>query len=230
MLRHARVGPGQQDAVIGIVCAGGPDLLAVDDPFVAILDGAGLQARNIRPGRRFGKELAPDFLALHCLADIALLVLVGAERDDGRDAHPEADGEGAGRRVELAFFLVPDDLLHRRAAAPADLFRPGDLGITAFGFCLLPLLGKFHEFAAIHALAQRLVALGLEVLAEESASFGAEFGFFFGVIEVHESFLLRRHSCFQGCGRVFLSTLSALRPERPAAWRGDRRGGSPPPM
>ena len=36
VLRHIGIGAGQKDTIVGIMRAGGPDLLAVDDPLVAV--------------------------------------------------------------------------------------------------------------------------------------------------------------------------------------------------
>ena len=112
VLWRFRVGTCQHDAVIGEVRARGPDFLAIDHPLVAILDGACLDASDVGPGSRLGEELAPDFFAAQGFFDIALLVIIGAKGNHRRHAHAKTDGERADRRVELAFFLVPDDLLH----------------------------------------------------------------------------------------------------------------------
>ena len=48
---------------VGVVRAGGPDLLAVDDVVVAIAHGARLQAGEVAAGARLAVALAPDDLA-----------------------------------------------------------------------------------------------------------------------------------------------------------------------
>ena len=39
MLRNVRISSGQHDTIVRKLCTGSPDLLAVDHPFIAILDG-----------------------------------------------------------------------------------------------------------------------------------------------------------------------------------------------
>ena len=66
VLGHGGVGAGDQDAVVGVVGAAGPDLLAVDDPVARAVGrplGAGAQARQVRAAGGFGEQLAPDLLA-----------------------------------------------------------------------------------------------------------------------------------------------------------------------
>ena len=48
VLGDVGVGAGQQHAEVGVLAARGPHLLAVDDPLVAVLDGPGLQAGQVR--------------------------------------------------------------------------------------------------------------------------------------------------------------------------------------
>ena len=185
VLGRFRVRAGQQDPVIGEVGTGGPDLLAIDHPFIAVLDGASLNTRNVRTGGWLGEELAPDFLAAKRLFNVALLVLVRAEGDHGRHTHAETDGERTDRRIKLGFFLVPDDLLHGRTATPAPFLGPGDLGKATFGFRLLPRLGAFQEVIGGSVTATSPV-LELQVFFKESAGFLAEFCFFRGIVKVHD--------------------------------------------
>ena len=52
VLRRVRVGARQQEPAVGVVRAGGPDLLAVDDPVVAILHRARAQPGDVRARRQ----------------------------------------------------------------------------------------------------------------------------------------------------------------------------------
>ena len=115
-------------------------------------------------------------------------MLVRAKRDDGWDTHAKANREWAGWCIKLAFFLAPDHLLHRRAAATAHFFWPSDFGVTGFRFRGLPFLGTGHELFARDSLAQRFSALRLQVLFQEAAGLSAEFGFFGCIVEIHLSF------------------------------------------
>ena len=91
VLGHLRVRAGQEDAEVGDVAAGGPDLLAVDqEAAVALVLGARAQAGQVGAGVGLGVELAPDLLGGEDLLEIALLLPVGAVDDDGRADEPDA--------------------------------------------------------------------------------------------------------------------------------------------
>ena len=85
------VGAGDEHPPLGEVGEGGPHLLAVDDPLVAVAHGPGGEAGDVGAGARLAEELAPDLLAGEERAEVALLLLVGAVGDDGRRAHAVAD-------------------------------------------------------------------------------------------------------------------------------------------
>src|SRR6185312_14995061 len=80
VLGHIGIGAGDQKAVVGIMRARGPDLLAVDDPVVALLLRAGTKPRHVRAAGRLGEQLAPDVFAGRELWQIVPLVLLAAER------------------------------------------------------------------------------------------------------------------------------------------------------
>ena len=58
-----RVGAHQAEAPVGLVGVAGPDLLAVDQPVVALVLAAGLQAGEVGAGAGLGIALAPADLA-----------------------------------------------------------------------------------------------------------------------------------------------------------------------
>ena len=79
----------QQQHQVGMFGPAGPDLLAVDDVFVALLAGEGAQRRRVGAAGRFGdaKRLQPQF-AGGDFRQIGLLLLVGAVPQDGaHDVH-----------------------------------------------------------------------------------------------------------------------------------------------
>jgi hypothetical protein len=84
MLGHVGVGPGKQQAVVGDLRRGGPDLLAVDDEVHAIALGPGGQAGQVRSGARLAEQLAPGVLAGQHGAHVLALQLIAAVRDDCR--------------------------------------------------------------------------------------------------------------------------------------------------
>ena len=95
MLRGVGVGAGEQDHPVGVLGAGGPDLLAVDDVVVAVADGAGLEGGEVGAGAGLAEALAPDGLARRaCRAGMLLLLLLGAVGDDGGAGHADADAAG----------------------------------------------------------------------------------------------------------------------------------------
>jgi hypothetical protein len=75
VLGHIGVGASQQDAVVGVLAERGPDLLAVDDPLVAVALGAGAQRREVAAGTGFAEQLAPQMVAAQHRAEETLLLL-----------------------------------------------------------------------------------------------------------------------------------------------------------
>ena len=71
---------------------GGPDLLPVQHPLVAVALGPGRQAGHVGAGAGLAEELAPDLLVGEQRTQVALLLLGRPVRDDGRRAHAVADG------------------------------------------------------------------------------------------------------------------------------------------
>ena len=59
MLRGVGIGAGEQEDVVGVLRLGGPDLLPVDDPLVAVELGPGLERGEVAAGIRLGEPLAP---------------------------------------------------------------------------------------------------------------------------------------------------------------------------
>src|SRR5690606_9294445 len=123
------------------------------------------------------EKLAPDFLAMQRFLDIAFLVLVRTKGDDGRNTHAQTDGKRRNRGIELALFLIPDHLLHRRAAAPANFLGPCNLGELVFRLDILPLLGLIEIIFAASGTQSRLV-FGFQMLAQKSMGFSPERSFF----------------------------------------------------
>ncbi len=82
VLGGLRVGAGDQHPEVGVVAAGGPHLLAVDDPLVAVLDGPSLEPRQVAARRRLAEQLAPGLLARHDVAHVQVDLLLGAVGGD----------------------------------------------------------------------------------------------------------------------------------------------------
>ncbi len=138
MLGRLGVGADQAEDPVGLVGVGGPDLLAVDDPVVALIHGAGLDGGEVGPGARFGIALTPADLAAHDGRQEALFLFLGAEGQQGRPQHPDA--ETVERRMGLDAAQLGGQHLGLFAAQPAAAVfaRPFWRGPAAFGHALQP--------------------------------------------------------------------------------------------
>ena len=84
VLGRVGIGAGQQHHPVGHVGERRPHLLAVDDVVVAVLHRPRLQRGQVGAGVGLRVALAPDLLAGEDLRRVALLLLLGAVRDDRR--------------------------------------------------------------------------------------------------------------------------------------------------
>ena len=87
-----RVAARDEDAPVGDVRERRPDLLAVDDEVAVVAARRVVRtAERSEPASGLGEALAPDLLGREDLREVALLLLVGAVRDDRRPGHAEPD-------------------------------------------------------------------------------------------------------------------------------------------
>ena len=84
MLRSVRVGPCEQEDVVRELRLGRPDLLAVDDPLVAVELCAGLERGEVASGIGLGESLAPCDRPVEDPRDERLLLLLGSPLKDRR--------------------------------------------------------------------------------------------------------------------------------------------------
>ena len=91
VLGHLGIGAGQQHAQVGLLAVGGPDLLAVDDPLVAVAHRPGLEPGQVRSGRRFREQLAPRLPSGDDGPDVAVDLLLGPVGGDGRGRQQQAE-------------------------------------------------------------------------------------------------------------------------------------------
>ena len=84
VLRHIPVGARQQQPVLRVMGAGGPDLLAVDDPLVPLEIGPRRRAGKIGTAARLAEQLAPSVLASQDPAQELFLVHVAPVQKDRR--------------------------------------------------------------------------------------------------------------------------------------------------
>ena len=111
MARSIGVGAGHQVDVAGVVGGGGVHLLAVDDEFVAVADGAALEAGQVGAGLGLGEAQGEGNLAADDAGEEFLLLLLAARRQDGRAARARASHGDAD-----AGELLLDDVLVDAAA------------------------------------------------------------------------------------------------------------------
>ena len=120
VLRHARVGPADEFAPRREAGARAPDLLAVEDPLVAVPYRRRRQAGEVGAGTRFREQLAAQLLGAQERPDEAGLLLARAEGGDRRRHQAGRDAEGlvARRRVEGRLLREEGRLVFGRQARP----------------------------------------------------------------------------------------------------------------
>ena len=126
VLGGVRVGARQEHHPVGHVREGGPDLLAVHHPVLAVLDRARLQRGEVAPGIGLGVALAPDLLAGEHLGGIALLLLLGPVGEDGGARHADGEDVEDRRGLHQRHLLVEDQFLHEGEPSPPVLLGPGE--------------------------------------------------------------------------------------------------------
>ena len=130
---------GQQHHPVRDVGEGGPDLLPVDHPVVAILDGPRLQGGQVGPGIGLRVTLAPDLLGGEDLRRIAPLLFLRAAGNDRRSGHPDPEDVQDRRRLREGHLLLEDHLLDERQALTSRLLRPGEADEPAIVEPALPV-------------------------------------------------------------------------------------------
>ncbi len=163
------IGAREQDPVLGDVGERRPDLLAVDDVFVAVALGAGRQRREVAAGGGLAEQLAPELGAGEDPGEVAILLLLGAGGEERRPGPADADRVEGTRRLRGAELLVDHELLHR---AGVESVRLGPVR------CDVSRLRQPHVPIGREAPAGR-------VLADECADFVAIGLRLCGQVEVH---------------------------------------------
>ena len=107
------IGAGQQEAVVGELGLGGPHLLAVDDPLVAVEHGRRLERGEVRAGVRARRSPGTsDISPVEDLRQELLLLLLGAPLQDRRPDERVAEEVGPQRRLGPGELLGQHDVLH----------------------------------------------------------------------------------------------------------------------
>ena len=135
VLGHVGVGAGDEDAELRVLGQRRPDLLAVDDPLVAVAHGPGAEVGQVAAGLGLAEQLAPDLLGRQQREEVALLLLLGAGVHERRAGPADAD---LVRRAPHAGppQLVVDDQLVDRVGVEAP--RPGPVRRHVAGLGQLP--------------------------------------------------------------------------------------------
>ena len=170
------VGAREQEPERRVLRVRRPHLLAGEAPgAVLLLPGARLDAGEVGARGGLGEHLAPDLVGVEHRAEVALLLLLVAVRDQRRAEHADADDVEDPGHARAADLLVHDDLVERAEALAAVLGRPRDGGQPALGELVLPLAAR-RDIVAVGRL--RLV------LVEPGAHLGAVLGQLGGVVQV----------------------------------------------
>ena len=109
------VGARQEDPPLRPIGRRGPDLLARDHPLVAVEHGAGGHVGQVGAGLGLAEELAPHLVTPEHGGQVALLLRIGAVREQRRADHADRDGEDAVGHAEAGLLLVEDHRLDRLA-------------------------------------------------------------------------------------------------------------------
>ncbi len=136
MLLGVPVRPCQEQTPVGVVGAGGPDLLAIDDPAVSYQLRPRHGAGEIGARARLAEQLAPNVLAGQAWAKERLLLRVRAVGEQGLGREVAHAGAGDAHGADAADLLVDDDGQRRRQIAAVPGFGPGrrgPAGIDQFG-------------------------------------------------------------------------------------------------
>ena len=193
VLRRVRVGAGDEDAHVGAVRAGRPDLLAVDDVVVAVADGARLEAGEVGAGAGLAEALAPGIFAADDPRQRRVLLLLRAVDDDRRAGPAVADAAGP-RGSPPRELLAEDELLLHAQSAAAVLLRPRRGAPAALVQLRRPAAHELHEFwrdapgSAVEEAPLRgpLPDGRRELGVEEAAHFASELALAVGIVEIHD--------------------------------------------
>ncbi len=109
MLLRLLVGAGEDDVGLGVAAVGDEDLVAVQNPLVAVEHRRGAGAAGIRAGHRFGQAEGAELAPLGQRRQVGLLLLLGAELVDRVGAQRDVRRERDAGRGAHAGELLDDD-------------------------------------------------------------------------------------------------------------------------
>ena len=151
------------------MCRTGPDLLAIDDPFVAVQNGSRGQGCQIAAGSGFGITLTPHHFTHNRRANELFFLLLGAHFQQRRHQHGNSLTAQARVYPHFGKFFGNNAGLDDVGfcAVAAEFFGNGAAGITVFDEQFLPVLGS---------LATQIVTLGclIRIVGQKGNDFAAE--------------------------------------------------------
>ena len=152
----ARFGPTYNEAPLGPLGPGGPDLLAGDYPLAIDQFGLGLDIGQVGARIGLGIALAPHLFGGDDARQEAFLLLVVTEGDDGGTGQPFADMSEPARPARPRVFLEEYHLLHERQTAATVFDLPADAGPTGGGHVAFPGPALVDESALVTGAATSL--------------------------------------------------------------------------
>ena len=175
------VGADQAEDPVRLVGIAGPDLLAVDDPMIALVFAIGLHRDEVRPAARLGIALAPADFAPRDFVEEAPLLPFGPEMEQRRAEHPDAEARQRRACPDAGHFLAQDLAFGRRQARAAIFLGPFGHGVTLIATRFEPRLLRIVFEAGVAAppidvflVPHGLAHFGRAVGFEPVAHFGAE--------------------------------------------------------
>ena len=126
MFRTIRVGSRQSKNVIGKVPSGGPNLLPIQNPLVAIKSGLQTQTSQVTTSVRFAVSLAPHIFVGKDSREVILLLLFGSPCQQRVPEHrdPETIIRSTCRHARFGKFFSQYHLLESRHSTTAVLSWP----------------------------------------------------------------------------------------------------------
>jgi len=147
VLHDVHVAARDEFAVLGELSTRTPDLLTVDDPFIAVALGPARERREVAAGARFREQLATEVAGREEVPDEVGLLLGCAVDVDGRcdetDGHAVGLVTGGGHELCLEFGERACVLAGESETTVLD--RPGDGVIAAFGLLARPATRPIEE-------------------------------------------------------------------------------------
>ena len=181
VLALAVLGAGDDQELVGCAAVGDEELGAIQGVLVAVLRRGELDARGLPGGRGLGLGVDPDFVAGGNLAEMRLLLGVGAKLEDRHAA--EDDGVEEGRGGEVAAHLLDKHGEVEEAEAVAAVLLGEDHAHPTLAGHFLPEFGRIAEVVFLHGAHD----LFRRFLGEKLPRRGLDHLLLFAKTEVHSS-------------------------------------------